>query len=71
MEEFKSIAYSIYLWLESTLFGAVPLNDWYTTNRDTIIGISIVVVCVIVFFIALGLVIGVIRFLARCANVRL
>ena len=68
--EFQSIAQSIYLWLESNLFGEVLTNAWYTQNRDTILGIALVVVCTIVFVLALVLVIAVARFLGRCVDFR-
>lgn len=70
MSTFVSIAYSVWLWLESTLFGDVTGNLWYTTNRDTIIGIGIVVVCVLVFSIAVGIMFGIVRFLAKCLDIR-
>lgn len=68
---FVSIAQSMYEWIESTLFGEVAQNAWYTANRDTICGIFLVVMCsIVVAFVILG-VVCIIRFFARCLDTRL
>lgn len=68
---FISIAQSVAEWLETVLFGEVVSNAWYTANRDTIIGISIVIVCALVFVFAALLVALVWRFFERCLDIRL
>ena len=67
---FLSIANSMYDWLANILFGEVTASAWYTANRDTIIGVALVIMCALVVVIALWVVVGVMRFLARCFDVR-
>lgn len=64
-----NIAQSMYEWLSNILFGIVTDNIWYTQNRDTIIGIFLVVMCSLVIIIALWLVVSVMRFLGRCLDI--
>lgn len=68
--EFVSIAQSVYDWLATVLFGEVLQNNWYTANRDIIIGISILIVCALVFGLAVWIVISALRFLGRLIDVR-
>lgn len=64
------IAQQIYDWVVNTLFGEIIANAWYTQNLDKIRGIFTVVVCCIVFALAVGLVVGIWRFFERCLGVR-
>lgn len=64
------ISQNVYEWVVMTLFGEISDNTWYTQNLDTIRGISTVIVCAIVFALAVGLVIALWRFFERCAGVR-
>lgn len=65
-----NIAQQIFEWLSTVLFGPVSDNVWYTENRDIIVGISIVVICAIVFAMCLWLVIAILRFFGRCLDVK-
>lgn len=65
-----SIANSMFEWLSTVLFGVVEGNAWYAAHRDTIIGIGLVIMCALVVVLALWVVIGVMRFLGRCFDVR-
>lgn len=64
----SSIAQSMYEWLAEVLFGEFTGNIWYTANRDTIIGIFIVVMCSIVVLFALWIVVSILRFIGRCVE---
>lgn len=64
------IAQQAYEWIVETLFGEITDNVWYSQNLDIIRGISVVIVCSIVFALAVGLVIGIWRFFERCLGVR-
>lgn len=68
---FTSIAQATAEWLETTLFGVVQSNAWYTMHRDTIIGISIVIVCAVVFAFAVTVVALIWRFFCRCLDITL
>lgn len=63
--DFKSIAFNVWEWLSTILFGVVEDNAWYSANRDIVIGISIVVICAIVFVGVIALLIAILRFLGR------
>lgn len=64
MQEFITIANSMYEWVVSILFGDITTNEWYTSNLDAIRGITTVVLCAVVVLFALWLVVAVWRFLA-------
>lgn len=70
MEKINNIAQYVYEFIVNTLFGEITDNLWYTNNLDKIRGVGTVVICILVFSIAVCIVIAVLRFLSHLISMR-
>lgn len=65
-----TIAEQIYNYIVTVLFGEIPNNSWYTNNLDTIRGIAIIVIAVIILAVALYILVLVCRFIANLVRLK-